>query len=135
MEEVDYMYDEQRQFSQGSETPEHYVNELGWKWDNNNKKFSHDDSELEYVGGYLYWNNEKWIVPVYNECELNKTIIPKTFIFNMDNSSMTYSCKPYSFKYFLESRRGKRWQKYQQYLKRRKQKKRLYQKKENQKLN
>lgn len=125
----------QNQYCKGCDTPYDYINQLGWTWDKNNKIYTHDDSELEYKGGYLYWNNERWIVPVYNEFETNKNIIPKTFIFNIDSSSMTYSCRPYTFTYFLESRRGKRWQKYQQYRKRRKLKKRLYEKKQKQQLN
>ena len=120
---------DQNQYSKGFDTPYDYINELGWNWDEEKKIYTHIDSEFEYSGAYLYWNNEKWIVPVYNEHETNKNIVSKTFILTTDNSSMTYTCKPYTFKYFLESRKGKRWQKYQQYLKRRKQKKRLYQKK------
>lgn len=117
-------------YSEQYETPDDFVKALGWIWDEENKYFKHPKSNQIFYSIYLYWNNKKWLVPLYSDTNEVDKVTARTFKYSISNSGDMYSVELNSPLNFNETRRGKRYKKYLRYLKRRERNKKSYSHKE-----
>ncbi len=108
------------------ETPNDFVDGLGWIWDEENKYFKHPKSDQIFYAVYLNWNKQRWVVPVYTDENVPDKVTSRTFKYEVGSGGSSYKISMNNSNDFKDSRRGKRYNNYMRYMKRRERKKKSF---------
>ena len=112
---------------QVGENPNELVKNLGWSYDDDNKKFynkeyMNDGKYIYFDVGYLTWNSEKYFVPLLKEDHID----PLGITWRYDSVSTVCQLKRNNQLDYWNTRKGKRMTKYIEYRKMREKRAKMF---------